>query len=619
MNRAFLYAVFLLPGLVQADATNDAFSAGAAFGQGNAAQGINSLGNAGAIPGYTSNPPEAGYYGGVSGGDGDLAGKAIIGLGKNNAGQAIIDSGTKNPMPTIDPDAPYITIGKNAEGNAGSIVDGTNSQCTTTTVSKSTFENFTCSADTAVQRTCARDTVATGAYRDVVKQKVITVPTSSWYTQLINNEVIFNFPLPAGAELLSGTLTVTGGQYSGSTFSSIFHMGSQAFGIQKWSTYTLAVQGTKVPDDGYMRGKLTAGRTGLSLKEFYNGLSDYRSNGSSALLMLNVSVTVLTKEKEFFLDVSTPSLCPNNVGGKLIETVCSVPGGDKQIVVDGVTHTVHSDCWQYTDTYLSSEETQGTCGSLINDAACTRSLETCTETIEGECAHKQYTYQCQKVFSSQGLLCGGEYFCKSGSCSDTDGAGDSGFDVAVAKLAGLASAAEDIKNSQDPIDVRAFTGEAMSCRKAFAGFSNCCKDSGWGQDTGLAACSSEELAVGKAKAKKVTVSVGERCDHKVLGACIQKSQVYCVFGGKLARIIQEQGRRDQLGVSFGSGDEPDCRGISVPELQGINFDLVNFSDFYQDLMDNQKIPESGVMVKQIKDRIASQVQQQTQKSSGAGK
>ncbi len=150
----------------------------------------------------------------------------------------------------------------------------------------------------------------------------------------------------------------------------------------------------------------------------------------------------------------------------------------------------------------------------------------------------------------------------------------------------------------------------MSCRKAFAGFSNCCKDSGWGQDAGLSQCNSDEMALGKAKAKKVTVSVGERCDHKALGVCIQKSKVYCVFGGKLARIIQEQGRRDQLGVRFGSGDSPDCRGITVPELQSIDFDKINFSDFYEDLMNNQKIPDTGTMVQQAKDRIAAQVNQQ---------
>jgi hypothetical protein len=177
----------------------------------------------------------------------------------------------------------------------------------------------------------------------------------------------------------------------------------------------------------------------------------------------------------------------------------------------------------------------------------------------------------------------------------------------VAKLAGLASAADDVRS--DTINVKAFTGKAMSCRKAFAGFSNCCKDSGWGADAGLAACNSDEMAIGQAKAKKVTVKVGDRCDHQVLGVCVQKSQVYCVFQGKLARIIQEQGRRDQLGVSFGSGDSPDCRGITVPELQAINFDLINFADFYEDLMNNQKIPDASTMAQLAKDRVAAQVNQ----------
>ena len=196
----------------------------------------------------------------------------------------------------------------------------------------------------------------------------------------------------------------------------------------------------------------------------------------------------------------------------------------------------------------------------------------------------------------------------SGDCDDTNGAGDSGFDTAVAKLAGLASAGDDVVNDQ--INIKAFTGQAMSCRKAMAGFSNCCVDSGWGNNAGLANCNSDEMAIGKAKAKKVVVSVGEACNRAVLGVCIQKKQVYCVFGGKLARIIQEQGRRDQLGVSFGSGDSPNCRGITVPELQAINFDLINFADFYSDLMTNQKIPNSSVMVQQVKDRIAAQVNAQ---------
>lgn len=316
-------------------------------------------------------------------------------------------------------------------------------------------------------------------------------------------------------------------------------------------------------------------------------------------------------ETTFVPEVNWSSSCGLDMSkARKTTSTCTSPGGNKTIVNNGQSYNVYSDCWQYTDNYVVPSDSTGTCGTLMTNPSCTAAGNTCTESTDGQCTHMSYTYQCQTTHQSGGLVCGGDYICKSGECDDTNGAGSSGFDTAVAKLAGLASAAEDAKDASSTIEVKAFTGKAMRCRKAFAGFSNCCKDSGWGQSAGLAACDDEEKAIGKAKAKKITVSVGERCDRKVLGACIQKSQVYCVFDGKLARIIQEQGRRDQLGVKFGSGDSPNCRGITVPELQSIDFDKINFSDFYEDLMKNQKIPDTSTQVQQIKERIAAQVNQQ---------
>ncbi|MDI7324029.1 conjugal transfer protein TraN, partial [Cronobacter sakazakii] len=96
----FGIALVLVSAFVHADANQDAFNAGASFGKGSK-QSAGSLKNAdtvsGALPGYTSSPPQADWYGGVTGGD--LQGSA--------AGQAVIDAGTKNPAPVIDPNAPY--------------------------------------------------------------------------------------------------------------------------------------------------------------------------------------------------------------------------------------------------------------------------------------------------------------------------------------------------------------------------------------------------------------------------------------------------------------------------------------------------------------------------------
>ena len=85
MKKLLSTVLMLFPLL--AGAADPAFEAGASFGKGNASAGTGALKNpdtvTGAIPGYTANPPEKGYYGGVDGGDGGLANKGQAALQGN--------------------------------------------------------------------------------------------------------------------------------------------------------------------------------------------------------------------------------------------------------------------------------------------------------------------------------------------------------------------------------------------------------------------------------------------------------------------------------------------------------------------------------------------------------
>jgi conjugal transfer mating pair stabilization protein TraN len=181
MKKLLSTVLMLFPLL--AGAADPAFEAGASFGKGNASAGTGALKNpdtvTGAIPGYTANPPEKGYYGGVDGGDGGLANKGQAALQGNDAAQSVINSGKTNPTPAIDPNAPFITIGKNAESTADGIMNGTSQQCKETTVSKSTFENFTCDRDVATIQTCGRTASITGHYEDNYSYKTITIDSDN--------------------------------------------------------------------------------------------------------------------------------------------------------------------------------------------------------------------------------------------------------------------------------------------------------------------------------------------------------------------------------------------------------------------------------------------------------
>lgn len=608
MKRLLLSLLLLCAQAVQADAVSDAYNAGSSYGKTNSSQGISGMSNtspSSVIPGYTSSPTQSGYYGGVQGGDGGIGDKGQTELGQNNAGQAIINSGTSNPAVAIDPNAPFITNGKNAESTADTVVNGTYDQCTDKIVSKSTFQNFTCDQDVNVIQACARTATMTGHYQNNTVTNVITIDSDNLDFTTGSTQ----YTMPAGT-LISATMAYTFDKhlaFSNPNWFLNLNVFGQTFDMYDESgTYSLPVG--QVFSEGQLL-PLTLGNEQGSTATSVAGI--WKSGKRNSMYHFVLTLTLQTGSTIWVPGVTWSESCAfdKNTATASAGSTCTDPGGNRQQVVDGQTYTVYSDCWQYTDNYVTPSNSVGNCSSLKSDPSCTSVGAACTESDSGYCTHQQVTYQCQKTYTSAGRLCGSNYFCMTGDCSDTDGAGDSGFDTAVAKLAGLASAGDDVVNDQ--INIKAFTGQALSCRKAMAGFSNCCVDSGWGNSAGLANCNSDEMAIGKAKAKKVVVSVGEACNRAVLGVCIQKKQVYCVFGGKLARIIQEQGRRDQLGVSFGSGDSPDCRGITIPELQNINFDLINFADFYSDLMENQKIPDSSVMVQQVKDRIAAQVNAQS--------
>ncbi|HAM3662731.1 TPA: conjugal transfer protein TraN [Escherichia coli] len=88
---------------------------------------------------------------------------------------------------------------------------------------------------------------------------------------------------------------------------------------------------------------------------------------------------------------------------------------------------------------------------------------------------------------------------------------------------------------------------------------------------------------------------------------VQRAESFNV--ANLMPLVQQQGRNGQLRISFGSAKHPDCRGITVDELQKIQFNRLDFTNFYEDLMNNQKIPDSGVLTQKVKEQIADQLKQ----------
>ncbi|EEK8466673.1 type-F conjugative transfer system mating-pair stabilization protein TraN [Salmonella enterica] len=591
--------------LVQPLLANEQFNQGMQQGKASKGQGVDAIQGfkpAEVIPGYTTSPAESGYYGGVTSSGVDMTSPGSAAMNSSEAGKAITESILNTPpdnKPSLD--APFIAEGLAMKDKAETITGGGFDGCVDQPASFTEITTHQCLRDTKIEQYCTRTATIVGDWKETTEIKTYTLTAFSFSRS--GKQVVFSVAAPEAGVIHSASLNVTTQNY---LWNSRVSFMNTTFNLTWNATIALGgATGMTVTKEQLLIGTSCSGNgncTGslddIIFKELTGGNTRF-----------TLTLVMQVKSREWVPRVEWSESCPfSKSEGAMTGSQCVEPGGTRTVVVEGKTYSIHQDCWKWQDTYLTQTETEGTCGEYIKDSACTVTRSQCADTVDGFCVSQLVTYSCERKKEGNGQICGGEFFCKDGSCAQGQTGTSNMFGQAVSALAAVAAAGEDVAELNGE-NVRAFTGEGKSCKKFAAGFNNCCKDSGWGQDVGLSSCSSDEKALGKAKEKKLTVYVGEYCSKKVLGVCLEKKRGYCQFDSKLARIVQEQGRRDQLGVGFGSGKSPDCRGITVDELQRLDFGVMNFSDFYSDLDAGSEIPEDQALLKKAQDIIAEKMKE----------
>lgn len=605
MKRMLPLFLLLAAGQAQADSNSD-YRAGSDFAHQLKGQGTGSIRNFNpqeSIPGYNANPDETKYYGGVTaGGDSGLKNDGTTQWATGETGKTITESFMNKPKDILSPDAPFIEKGRDVVNRADSIVGNTGQQCSAQEINRSEFTNYTCERDTTVEEYCTRTATITGDWRETTEVRTYTLTAFSFSRS--GKQIVFSVTVPEAGTISSASLNVITQNYLWNSRAGFMNT---IFNMTWGSTITLGgATGMMLSKGQILSGTSCSGNgscTGTLDDRIFNELTSGRTTFTLTLVMQ-------VKDREWIPRVEWVESCPfNKADGVLKGTECSEPGGTKTGVMEGKPWSLTEACWAYRDKYVTQSADNGTCQAYVDNPACTLATRQCAfYSGEGTCLHEYATYSCESKTSGKVMICGGDVFCLDGECDKAQSGKSNDFGEAVSQLAALAAAGKDVA-ALNGIDVRAFTGQAKFCKKAAAGYSNCCKDSGWGQDIGLAKCSSDEKALAKAKTNKLTVSVGEFCSKKVLGVCLEKKRSYCQFDSKLAQIVQQQGRNGQLHISFGSSKHPDCRGITVDELQQIKFDQLDLTNFYEDLMNNQKIPDSGALTEKVKEQIADQLRQ----------
>lgn len=572
---------------------------------GKAASGTTSASPGSYFENYSADAPQQGYYGGPAQTSTDMDVKGQSELNTSDLGQSAREAYINNPADSLSHDSDMMKYSDEVRGNAEAITGLSGGQCVEQVLNKTTYTTHRCEMAVNVMKTCTRKATITGKTGTGTERVQKKIDSSSLNVIKTTNDVYAMYTVDEDATVVSSSASWSFNE--GLAFGNWSWMpliktplGNFAFSSASGS---ISLAGGVQLKKGQQLKISIFNRNGYPMQNWYLG-GNMRYH---FVITLNIARTVTRQVPE----ITWSSSCEGDMGDavKLSET-CSAAGGDRTVVMDGISYTLSSDCWEYTQNWVVNEDDTNTCQAYTANPNCSEGVRTCISKTGSYCVLQSLTYQCAHTVKSTGYVCGSEFYCSDGSCAAMQAGENQNFEEAVSQLAALAAAGEDVKG-MDPESVTAFTGKALACRQSAAGFSNCCKSGGWGQDAGLAQCNTEEQEIGTGKEKKLVVKVGSYCSRKVLGVCLQKKEGYCVFDSKLARIVQEQGRRDQLHISFGDASSPDCRGIKVAELQGINFGRIDFSDFYNDLNSNVSLPDTGALTERIQSDIRNSL-----KSSG---
>lgn len=281
---------------------------------------------------------------------------------------------------------------------------------------------------------------------------------------------------------------------------------------------------------------------------------------------------------------------------------------------------IYRSCWEWKEEYSAFKSPvytrEALCRSLASNG-CVQVAARCEDQQPTFCTKQRLTYSCPYQDAARHVtLCGDVLQCQDGpdgNCAEEfkqQFNKDNTEDFKQAAT-GLSIASEIIKNL-DKDDGQAFKGYSRRCGNTSFGASNCCNSSGWAHDLGLAKCNAGEKELGLARESSKAAYVGS---YKSGGVIDRRNyEVYCIFPSKLARIIVEQGRR-QKGLSFGSARSPDCRGFTLQELEELNFDAMDFSEFYSDVMAKAKAgstPTSGEAISDIHSKVKGKMQRKSQ-------
>lgn len=258
-----------------------------------------------------------------------------------------------------------------------------------------------------------------------------------------------------------------------------------------------------------------------------------------------------------------------------------------------------NDCKDYDHCYALGtrecllKDNYGACINWEMEFSCNRFTPTYIET-------QHVKYDTKDAEGDKVMVCKGVP-CIDGNCIDKSYEMDGEMMNSVSQLYALSKIKSDGQN------LKIFEGAGRHCSKKVTGYNNCCRVEkpgvGWGKHIG-AHCTPDEKYLMQLRQKNLCVYSGKHTKKNKLGMTSITKHYFCCFSNILEKTIQVQARA-QLGMNFGGGDHPDCRGLTLQELERVDFTKIDFSEFAAEVQSKMVLPDSGDVKARVLDSFSN--------------
>lgn len=293
-----------------------------------------------------------------------------------------------------------------------------------------------------------------------------------------------------------------------------------------------------------------------------------------------------------------------------------------QVIQGGSTRNINGkhvtrSWWERSHSYnCDDSEFVNSCSPFEDSPVCRQSETPVCQSYDddGNCVFASYTYICESDTSFT-AECNNEAHCADGSCDGAPEEENTDYAEASAWLNFLDDMAD--KNQCDgdataPVEEdgvvvedcqenrleegnttpEVFSGEYLTCRR---GNTNCCDLDGKGS------CSAEEERLAARRLAGAAHYLGMRC-NRFLGICVSVDEYWCAYASKFARVFQEEAH-DQTGAQLNYPGSPHCPALTVEQLQALNFDQMDLSEIYGDLLSQTDSLVEDFIITQLENEL----------------